>query len=221
MLARETVVCPCGAPAPAYLPPRGRRPVRCERCDTPLVAADGLPPDAYERGAGSALFTATLCAVAWMVVARATGSGATALVPAAALAIGLSAWWGARTRGPVVQLAAGSAFAAFLVFGEVLLYRGALLPRLVALHRAERADDPLDMARRELREMDVAHYSHIELTFGFFVAVALGFAAVLLVTRAPRAVVAFVRREPPPLLPAEDVVAAPPSDTSEEPTPCP
>jgi len=169
------------------------------------VKPGGVPQDDVERSIGVALLLASVLSVAWMFVARTTGGSAHYALPVAGALIGGGAWLGARTRGPAVQRAAALSFAAFVVFGEVLLYRGALLPRLVALHRAEGAPDAEVLAHQELEGMELTQYLHVELTLTLFAGLAAGLVLALLLTRAPVAVAAFVRgpeaSEPPPVEP--------------------
>jgi hypothetical protein len=150
-----------------------------------------LPREDIERSVGVALLVASLLAVVWMFVARASGSPAHAVLPVAGLVIGLAARLGARTCGPPVQRTAALSFAAFVAFGEVLLYRGALLPRLVALHRDEGASDAEVLAQQEFSGMEVSQYLHVELTLTLFLGVAAGLCLALWLTRSPVAVAAF------------------------------
>lgn len=141
---------------------------------------------------GAALLAASLLAVAWMFAARLTDGAAHWMLPPAGLVIGVTAWATSRARGPAVQRAAALAFTAFVVLGEVLLYRGALLTRLIVLHAAEGAANPEVLARDELAETGIAEYLHVELTFWLFVGFAVGMFLALRATRAPAAVEAFL-----------------------------
>ncbi len=178
----------------------------------------GVAREDQERSVGVALLIASLLAVTWMFVARTTGGAAHFMLPIAGALIGVGAWAGARTRGPAVQRAAGLSFAAFFVFGEVLLYRGALLPRLISLHAAEGAPNADILAHQELRSMELPQYLHVELTFTLFSGLAAGLVLALLLTRAPVAVAAFVCRdpesatEPSPLQPLSDAESSPTSE---------
>ncbi len=195
------LTCPCGAPAPEPLPGPGCAPAPCARCATPLVRSGAVPAPAAERALGAALLVAAVSAVGWMLAAKATGTGAYWSLPIAGAGVGLASAMAARARGGRVQAAAACGFLIFLALGEVLIYRSALLPRLVALHSAEGASDAEILARTELDRMDVAQFLHIELTVGLFVGLAIGLAVALLLNRAPPAVVAFHKRVPPPAAP--------------------
>jgi hypothetical protein len=218
VVTSSALLCPCGLPAPADTPAAGRAPVRCADCGTPLVRPGGVPRDDAERAFGAALLVASLLAVAWMFAARWTDGAAHWVLPLAGIVIGLASWMSARARGPAVQRAAALAFAGFVLLGEVLLYRGALLTRLTAMHAAEGAPNPEVLARDELAETGIAEYLHVELTFWLFVGFAVGMFLALRLTRAPLAVEAFL---PPPAraetAPPEDD----PSPAEEEAPSCP
>lgn len=186
------LLCPCGAPAPDPLPDPGRAPVRCVACDTPLVRPGGVSRDDSERGLGAALLAASVLAVGWMFAARWTDGAAHWVLPVAGLLVGAVAWVTAGARGPSVQRSAALAFTAFVVLGEVLLYRGALLTRLVHMHTAEGAPNPELLAQQELSETGISEYLHVELTFWLFAGFAAGLFLALRVTRAPAAVEAFL-----------------------------
>ena len=186
------LLCPCGAPAPDELPSPGRRPLRCASCATPLVQPGGVPRDDAERALGAALLLASVLAVAWMFAARWTDGAAHWALPAAGALIGLAAWAAAHARGPAVQRAAALSFVGFVVLGEVLLYRGALLTRLTVMHAAEGAENAELLARQELSDTGVPEYLHVELTFWLFVGFAVGIFLALRLARAPAAVEAFL-----------------------------
>lgn len=126
-----------------------------------------------------------------MALAIATASSAVWAVVAAGGLIGLAARCAALRRGTRVQFAAVLGFVVFLGLGEVLIYRQALEPRLIEMHRQEGAVYPENRAHRELQRMDVGRFLHIEASLSLFAAVAAGLGLSLLVTRAPQAVVAF------------------------------
>lgn len=141
---------------------------------------------------GAALLLGSLLAVAWMFAARWTDGAAHWMLPPAGALIGLVAWWSARARGPAVQRAAALSFAGFVVLGEVLLYRGALLTRLTSMHAAEGAENAQLLARQELADTGVTEYLHVELTFWLFVGFAVGIYLALRLAKAPIAVEAFL-----------------------------
>jgi hypothetical protein len=186
------LLCPCGAAAPSDLLAPGRVPGRCLQCSTPLVRPGGVPRDDVERALGAALLMASVLAVAWMFAARATDGAAHWTLPIAGVAIGAIARVAARGRGPAVQRAAALSFAAFVALGEVLLYRGALLTRLIALHEFEGAENAELLALQEIEETGFAEYLHVELTLWLFVGAAVGLLLALRLTRAPVAVEAFL-----------------------------
>ena len=126
-----------------------------------------------------------------MLVARTTATGAHVVLPVAGLLVGLGARLAARARGGPVQAASVLGVLAAVVVGELLLFRAALQPRLVAMHRAEGAADADVRAQDELGRMGMGEYLHIELGAGFLLGVTAALIVAWLVTRAPTAVVAF------------------------------
>ena len=217
------LLCPCGAPAPETLPAPGRDPVRCSRCATPLVAPGVVPQSQVERGLGAATIVAVLLAAAWAAVCHLTGTGAPWSLAVAGLAVGVAARAAARARGGRVQLAAGLALVVFFLLGEFLIYRHALLPRLVAMHTTEGSPDAEILAQQELERIhdDVdfyvwpERYASLEATRDLCLAMAAGIAAALWVTRARPAVAAFS----PPAARAEAPAAEEPATGPSSPWP--
>jgi hypothetical protein len=223
----SSLLCPCGAPAPAVLAPRGGRPVACPNCRTPLVAPDAPPWAVFERALGAALIAAIGAAAGWAALCYATRTGVPWSVAAAGALAGAAARIAARTRGGRVQAAAAIGLLVFLALGEYLVYRHALLPRLEAMHEAEGARDAAVRAQDELAQIqeDPERYAALEASCEMFLATALGIAAALWITRAPRAVVAFRAPVPPESAaqarrdtPADAAPDAPPDDAA---TACP
>lgn len=151
----------------------------------------------FERAAGAALLLGVACAAGWMLTSMWTAAPAVYCVVLGSVAIGLAARFAARHRGARIQAAALLGLVVFLVLGEVLIYRQALLPRLTAMHQAEGAKFPEARAKRELDRMDLSKFLHIEASLSLFAAVGLGVASALLLTRAPQAVVAHSRAPEP------------------------
>ena len=182
------------------MPPPGSRPVRCTVCGTPLVAPGRVARTAFEWGLGAAMLVAVVAAIGWAAVCFVTATGAPWSLAVAGLLVGLAARAAARARGTPVQLAAGLALLVFFGLGEFLIMRHALLPRLEAMHAREGAPDASVRAEQELARIhrDPERYASIEATRDLFLAMAAGIAAALWVTRAPRAVAAFVVPEPAP-----------------------
>jgi hypothetical protein len=188
--------CPCGAPAPEPLPAPGRRPVPCGACGAPLVAPGRVEQSALETGGAAAALAAVGAAFAWVLVARRAESGAPWVIPAGALAVAGAVRLGARARSSELRWIAVGAWLVFLVLGELLLFRHALLPRLVAMHAAEHAADPASLGADEHRAMTWANYLHIELGIGWWAAVGLSVAVLWRVLRPLPAVPAFASPRP-------------------------
>jgi len=175
--------------------------VRCRACDTPLVRPGRVSNWRFERALGAACVVAIACALLWMLASRSTGTGAPIVVAVAGGLVGAAARAAARARGTAVQVAAFLGFIVFFLFGEALLFQKALLPRLVAMHALEGAEDPELEAQHEIQYVErlpfdekIWHFLRVEVTLGLFVALAAGGGLVLLVTRAPLAVAAFEER---------------------------
>ena len=65
------------------------------------------------------------------------------------------------------------------------------------MHEAEGAKFPAERAKREVDRMDLGKFLHIEASLSLFAAFGLGVASALLLTRAPKAVVAHSRAPEP------------------------
>ncbi len=192
-------LCPCGATAPSLLPFPGQRPRKCEECGTPLVRRRGEQcGSTFDRALGGALVAGTLGALVWMFAARATGTGAHWVLPVLGALAGGAAWAAAGERGGRVQWAAVAGLFVAAVVGEVLLYRAALLQRLVRMHEDEGASDAAASAAEEFEEMRVAEYLHIELSLGLLAGLAAATVIAWWITRAPAAIVAFERPDAAP-----------------------
>lgn len=211
------LVCPCGALVDGPLPAAGRPPAPCGACGAPLVAPGGVGRSALETGTAAAVLAAVVCAFAWVGLARAFDGAVHAAIPAGALVIAWSVRRGAKVRAPQLQWIAGAATLAFLALGELLLYRHALLGRLVAMHAAEQVagggTDSAVLAEDEYRAMTPGKYLHIELDLAWWAAVALGAFIVGRTLRPLPSVPAFVVPEAtPPLVATEAVTEVPPAD---------
>lgn len=173
--------------------------MRCASCDTPLVGPGKMSSWRIEKALGGGLLVGVVCAAAWVALSESSGTGAPFVVAGAGVLVGVAARMASRSRGFGVQMAALAAFVVFVLLGEVLLYRHALLPRLEAMHQREGAMDYEIRARHEeqrLRDLSfgeqLEHYMHIEMTLALFVALAMGGGLAVLITRAPPAVAAFL-----------------------------
>lgn len=201
-------LCPCGAPAPDALPPRGLAPVACSACGTPLVApGDGIE-FADERALGWALLAGIVLAGGRLAAARTTADGAVWAMPLAAAAVAAVAVRGARARTDGVRWAVLAGITAHVVCGEVFLYRWSLLGRLVAMHEAEGASNAERLATEELHAMDVWKFLHIEADLAWYAAVA---AALWIGWRIAAPPVAAVALRRPAAAPGNSVEPAAPS----------
>lgn len=156
------------------------------------MAPGGVGRAARERGAAAGVLAAVVCGFGWVLVARAASSGTHAAIPVGALLVAWAVRLAARARSTDLRWIALGAASLFLVLGELLLYRHALLARLVAMHAAEGAHEPDVLGADEYSAMTASKYLHIELDLGWWAAVALAAVLVWRTLAPPPAVPAFV-----------------------------